>query len=442
MSRKLIIASVLAVLAVVFFAVMPWMVGKTVQANLVNNLLQRLPADVQSQLRVSELSYDRGWFASSASYAVNYQPLGSTDSLPLQFDLQLQHGPLVRAREDWRLALASAQVQSRINSAEVQQLLAEIPDQLPDIDLDMIAGFDQSIDLQLRIEPLQLRDANGDFRFQGMTGSLHAAADNSAAVTLSMGALSLKTYDSGYGFALQGLELDSATAQVNDVLAPSHATVQIPSLRGNGLDAAQNFAAEGIAFSSRLSDNAANSQLLDAAQQISVQSIQSEFPVASLDWSLQVNRLSRDVLRSYSQLLAQAQSQTVTGGPVTTNVTQLGMELGTRFLRNELQILNASRVNAYGGDHSADLRLDYSGLPNLTEIARLDINELIAALDVSIELDLDLEALSRSPMAGMIDPYVQEGYIVIDNGRVKLLATLSDRQLVLNGESMPIEQFF
>lgn len=442
MSRKLTIATILATLVIVVFTAMPWIVGKTVQANLVNNLMQLLPADTQSQLSVSELNYERGWFASNASYAVDYQPLGTVDSIPLQFDLQLQHGPLVRARQSWRLALASAQVQPRIDNADLQELLAELPEQLPDINLDMIAGFDQSIDMQLSIAPLQLNDADGDFRFQGMTGSLHTGPDLSAAAKLSMGPLSLKTYDTGTGFALAGLELDSATEQLNDVLAPSHASLQIPSLRGSGASTAQNFAAEGIFFSSRLSNNAMNAERLDASQQISVQSIQSEFPVASLDWNLQVNQLSRDVLRSYSQLLAQAQSQTVTGGPVTTNITQLGMDLGTRFLRNELQILNNSRVNAYGGDHSADLRLDYSGLPNLGEIARLDMNELIAALDVSVELDLDLDALLRSPAANMIDPYVQEGYIVLDNGRVKLSATLSNRQLVLNGETVPIEQFF
>ena len=112
------------------------------------------------------------------------------------------------------------------------------------------------------------------------------------------------------------------------------------------------------------------------------------------------------------------------------------------MIRNSLVLNNEVAANVYDGDHSIDLRIHWAGLPDLTDLARLDINEVIAALTISVEVSLDLAAIMRSAAAEFIDPYVQEGYIRLDNGRILVNGSLSDSELIVNGEAVPLDQFF
>ena len=112
------------------------------------------------------------------------------------------------------------------------------------------------------------------------------------------------------------------------------------------------------------------------------------------------------------------------------------------MIQNGLVFNNYIQANAFEGDHSVDLQVDWEGLPELDNIARMDINQAIDALNISLEMSLDLEAVMRSPAAEMVDTYVQEGYIEIDNGRILLSATLSDSELLVNGSSLAIDELF
>ena len=61
---------------------------------------------------------------------------------------------------------------------------------------------------------------------------------------------------------------------------------------------------------------------------------------------------------------------------------------------------------------------------------------------MQIDLSLDQEAILQSPAAAMVDPYLQQGYITVNNSRIGMDISLSDRQLVLNGAITPLEQIF
>ena len=198
-----------------------------------------------------------------------------------------------------------------------------------------------------------------------------------------------------------------------------------------------------ISADSRLQLSSMGAELLDIYQRLRIDSIESEFPLASLDWTSEVNEISTELIRSYYQLLADLQQQVnASQGTVKTQVTELGQQLAVIAIQNSLVFNNLIQANAYDGEHSVDLRIDWRGLPQLDDFAQLDINEAIAALTIDLELSLDLAAILRSPAADIIDPYVQQGYIVIDNGRILLSAALRDGELVLNGEAVPLDQFF
>ena len=60
---------------------------------------------------------------------------------------------------------------------------------------------------------------------------------------------------------------------------------------------------------------------------------------------------------------------------------------------------------------------------------------------MELHLSLDLEAVTRSPFSAMIDPYVQQGYITLDNGRILLDMTMANEQLTINGDVTPLGNF-
>jgi 5-formaminoimidazole-4-carboxamide-1-beta-D-ribofuranosyl 5'-monophosphate synthetase len=72
----------------------------------------------------------------------------------------------------------------------------------------------------------------------------------------------------------------------------------------------------------------------------------------------------------------------------------------------------------------------------------MDINEALEALSFDLDISLDLEAVMSSPLAEMVDPYVQQGYVQLDNGRVLIRASLQDSVLTLNDEETAVGQFF
>jgi len=72
----------------------------------------------------------------------------------------------------------------------------------------------------------------------------------------------------------------------------------------------------------------------------------------------------------------------------------------------------------------------------------MDINTAIAALKIKLDLSLDLDAILRSPLAGLVDPYAREGYLTVSKGRVMIEASLQNSVLRVNGDELPLDQFF
>ena len=61
---------------------------------------------------------------------------------------------------------------------------------------------------------------------------------------------------------------------------------------------------------------------------------------------------------------------------------------------------------------------------------------------MGLDISLDLESILRSPLAGVVKPYVQQGYLTIANGRILVEASLQDSVLRVNGDKLLLEEFF
>ena len=163
----------------------------------------------------------------------------------------------------------------------------------------------------------------------------------------------------------------------------------------------------------------------------------------SFSWLSEIKQVNNELLRDYYRLLSEVQNEINSDADaVSVDFVELGQEMYLLVLRNPLELNNRIEANSYDGDHIVDLRVLWSGISTLNSAAEFNVNAAIAALNMTLEISLDLEAILRSPLAGLVDPYVQQGYLTVSNGRVMIEASVQNNVLKVNGDELPLDQFF
>ncbi len=419
--------------------VSPKIIGSSIERATIDNLIALIPPESASQLEIRRNEFDNGWFSSSAIIEVIYTPLG-TDSVSLLMDFTIDHGPLLQTTDGLRIGLAFANIQPSLRNELFDLAIADFPFPLPDVSLNLFARFNQSLRLGMNITALDYAGSDGEVKFEGLSASFNVNQDQSANFSLDMGELSATENSANSNIAISGVSLHSVTEQMNDILADSNAELSIPSI---GSTAPLPFTVSDILIEYGLRSSATSSENIEAYQNISVADIDGDLPIRSLTWNSEVKQLDGELIRNYYQLLSDLQKE-MNSNPnaVTAELSELGQELLLLSLQNTLELNNFLRANAFDGEHSADLRVQWAGLADLNNVAELDLNAALAALTLVLDVSLDLEAILRSPLAEMVDPYVQQGYLTVNNGRLLIQASLEDSVLRVNGDELPLDQFF
>ncbi len=428
-----------AVLILLALTLMPKVIGAGIERATIDNLLALIPPEAESQFEIRRNEFSDGWFGSSTTIEFIYTPVG-TDAIALTMDFDIDHGPLLQTEEGLRIGLAYAVIQPSIRNNLFDIAIAELSFPLPDIKLNLLARFDQSMRVDMNISALNFSDATGEFNFSGLDANVDVASDQSAYFSMQMGEFSATENAANSNVLISGMTLTSSTAQMNDILAESRATLAIPVVSST-LPLPFSMSDIGMDYGLRASSTEDN--FSELYQRIRVASIESEIPVSSFSWLTEIKQVNNELIRDYSRLLSELQNEINAGAEtVSADFTELGQELYLLVLQNPLEFNNKIEANSYDGDHTAELRARWTGLSALNTAAELDINAAIAALNMTLEVSLDLESILRSPLAGVVDPYVQQGYLTIANGRVLIEASLQDSVLRVNGDELPLDQFF
>lgn len=427
-----------ALLIALCLGAVPKVIGLSIEQATVERLLELIPPETQGQLEIRRNAFTEGWFSSSAEIEVLYTAI-DTDAVALSLALAIDHGPLLQTADGLRLGLAYTTITPSLRNDLFDMAIRDLSIELPDVDIALLARFDQSLQIVLAISAIEYRDSDGQINFDGLEAQVDIDADQSALFTLQMGELSaMETANSN--ILVAGMSVRSKTAQVNDILADSSATLSVPSISST---APLPFTLADISIDYGLQSSASGGQSSDIYQTLRVARFEGALPLNSFYWLSEVNQLNDELLRDYYQLINELQSD-VNADPdaVGDELSSLGQQMALLTLQNPLELNNLIEMGAYEGDHSADLQISWAGLGTLSDMADLDMKEAIAALDMTLLVSLDLEAMLHSPFAGLIDPYVQQGYLTVSNGRVIIDGSLRDGILQLNGDELPLDQFF
>jgi hypothetical protein len=435
--RNLILA--LSTVLILIFGIFPKLVGLGIRYAADTSLNNLVPPETRGQLEVNENHFENGWFSSSGTVTVAYSPTGSdVISLKLQFDIS--HGPLLFTAEGPRLGLVYSSITPQIEGNEFTEALFEIPIEFPTLIIELLVGFNQSVQASFNLEAFDYSRSGTSLVFEGFEGNFKTNSDLSAEFDLAIGKLQAIESKTSSAFTLEGLSLSTTTEQINNLISPSYTVMTIPSISSSSPFA---FTAEGISAASTLQASIAGPDHIDISQQFAIANIDSDIPLASLSWLTEINELNILLLRRYYEMLAGLQSQISTnGGTFDVQVNQLAQELGIILIQNSLVFNNSLAVNAFDGDHLLGVKIDWKGLPDITDFALIDMDEAMRALNISTDISLGLEAIMRSPVAELVNPYIQQGILVIDSDRILLNALFEDGELIINGEAQTLDQFF
>ena len=420
-------------------AAAPKVIGSGVRDATMNGVLELLPPESRSQLQITETRFDSGWFSSQGELDIRYALLADQDDLAVKLVFDIAHGPLLFTPDGMQLGLAYAEITPSFNSPELTQAMTQLSINLPDLRLDMLADLDQTLRLSLNIDPFNYSDESGQVSFAGMTGSMVANPDLSANISLNMGALSAQQPSTQMGFSIAGLSLQSNTQQMNDMLAPSMAMLAIPAISS---EAPIAFSLSNISADTQVQTSSAGPQQVDLRQGFRIGGIETEFPVASVNWTSQINEIRSDLIRSYYSMLAEIQNaMNANPSGATSSIEEYAEDMVMIAVQNSLVFNNLIEANAFEGDHSVEINIDWRGLPDVTDLETIEAMEILEVFSFEIALSLDEAAIMQTPLAEMVDPYVELGYLRRESGRILMDATLSDAELTVNGETVGLEQF-
>ena len=436
-NNKLAIGIGLGVILILAIAAAPKLIGLSLRDNTVDTLFSLIPPETRQQLAITETSFDDGWYSSSAEFQVDFTPFALDETLSGSLAFEFSHGPVILTPKGMEFGLVHSTITPRFASKEITKALTQVPFELPEVTFELFAGFDQSLLLELTIAPVTITEPAASVSFEGLTGTLLANPDMSAEIQMMMGGLRATESESGMGFELASMQLASSSEQMNNLFAPSDLLLSIPSISSQS---PLQFSVEGVEVQSRVRPGIDAQRQIDVYQRFNINNIISDIPIRSLSWTTEVNELQTALVSAYYDLIANFQQQMAAGSGAMPSEED-AVELALLLAQNGLVFNNQVAANIYDGDNQADIRIRWLGLPQLQSMEEIEISEVIAALEVEVNVSLDLEAIMRSPAAEMVDPYVQQGYISIDNGRLLLDVSLANSELTINGEVTPLDQF-
>ena len=434
---KLAIGLGLSVILILGMAATPKIIGLSLRGNTVDTLFSLIPPETRQQLAITETSFEDGWYSSSAEFQVDFTPIALDETLSGSLAFEFSHGPVIMTPEGMKFGLAHATITPRFASKEITKALTQVPFELPEVTFELFAGFGQSLLLELTIAPVTITEPEASVSFEGLTGTLLANPDMSAEIQMMMGGLRATESESGMGFELASMQLASSSEQMNNLFAPSDLLLSIPSISSQS---PLQFSIEGVEAQARVRPGMDAMRQIDVYQRFNVSNISSDIPIRSLSWTTEINELQTALVHAYYDLIANYQQQMAAGSGAMPSEED-ALELALLVAQNTLVFNNQVAANIYDGDNQADIKVRWLGLPQLRSMEEIEIPEVIAALEIEVSVSLDLEAIMRSPAAGMVDPYVQQGYFSIDNGRLLLDVSLANSALTINGEVTPLDQF-
>lgn len=430
----------LAVCIGLFVGITPKIIGIGIQQAFNSDLLEQIPAQAKDHIIVTDSLLDSGWFQSFVSLDIEYNApeLNEIFSAAVQFDID--HGPFILDENKPRFGLANAKIKLSSNNAAPSQTLSQAKLELPSLIGSVFIGLNQSFSVTAEISPANFENNIYRINFEGVNGNFVIHPDRSAHATISVGQFHANNVTDNIELSISSLEIEFTSEDLNQPAAPSEVSLIVPLVTASG---STQFSAKDIFANFQVQNSSVNQQLINITQNLRLREIKSNLPLTSLSWTSEINEIQNEIIKSYSQMFLTLRPQT-NKDPIATiaQATQLGEKMSLLIAQNNIVLNNFIQTNLYGGEHNVDLKVNWQGLPNLTDLNDLNLEDAIYAMRAQLNISLDKNAIENSQFAPLIEQYIAQNYLVDDNGKLILNGKLQNNELIFNGTTTSLEDFF
>ncbi|AUM12202.1 DUF945 family protein [Ketobacter alkanivorans] len=413
--------------------------------------LQRIGAmPKQPGVMLFSESYDRGWFRSSAVTRVELdleQWLGAAEytSEPINILVRsdFYHGPVLLTDLGLRFGLGYGSLSlSGSDVAGVEQALSEWMQAAP-LTVRTLINLDQSAHTEITIAAYEADHGDDHIRFGGINASLITDA-NLTKFDGSMRVNASSVLTTGYVMDVAESSGSMSYQGKNPYTMVGETVFSFPSVSITGKEVSTVIQGLNLNSGTQL-----NQGKLDYFQTIEVDSVESPLPITSGRWHLEFTGLSPAGLEAWSDFSLQLQELSQAGQlpldeagePELPPELEAKMEqIMQELLQPGLGFSQRLDVQALGTGHSAEMALSFVGLPGTTPLSQVeDPMQYLQAFKGDLDVELDEQSILQSPLADSLMPFVQQGLLMPQDGKLVMQVRLADGILLLNGSPVPID---
>jgi hypothetical protein len=421
-----------AVLLTAFGIVSPLIMGSVAEDQFISQL-EKISVEENSGMAISDINFDRGYAGSDASFVMTIEdPSNEIPTFSVLFESKLEHAPLNIT--EFGLSVFEIYSQDRLSFSQgPEELVQFVNDNMAGYFLSgysratVLGSFDSVLSssvvdfnitesqMNIQVEPMVINSAGQlDGSETQFDVKLPSANIKGADFSMKIDSISFMgdlTTDAN------GIELGNSLLEI--------AQLSVESIMGGS-------EIKNITFSAvnELIDNKLNTNV-----RYNFESIEAPLPVSSASYNIDFNGLSVESMELAEDL--QLHINDMETNPE--SAQEYFNQLLTATLQPSLQINQELKANAFGGKWQADLNVEYVGVEGIELLALQDPKVAVKSVVATLVITADSAALSRSPLAPMLDGLLQQGLITLDNTSITSVASLTAGKLMINEVEIPVE---
>lgn len=177
---------------------------------------------------------------------------------------------------------------------------------------------------------------------------------------------------------------------------------------------------------------------LNMSESLRIKKIIAPVPVTAFEYEFELNQLDPKVFDLWAEV--SESFQPTVGKQFAPMDKEKLRELATVFFQKGLEFNQVMKLDGMGGTLSIDADVRYIGLTDGTHLMDVkDRAQLLQAVDIHVLLEMDENIVMASPFAGMVAPYIEQGFVIKKDNKLVADIKLVGGELSSNGQALPQE---
>ncbi|MDQ6988851.1 MAG: DUF945 family protein [Mariprofundaceae bacterium] len=377
-------------------------------------------------------SYTQSWFSAQAVSMMHIritEPKIGMDTLTAEFSANIQHGPILLT--DTGLALGAAYIQTDINWLGLPEKAQAFVDENVVMRVSSLIDFNHSSSDAVNIKGFTYEDEKVSATFGGLTASGTSKLDYSVFKgDIQLPASQIVTKDIAVNIADASSTFDMEKYQDVTFLGTMDATFPLLEIVAKQ----SSVRLEDISITSQQHEEQGK---LNSKVGFAIKKITAPIPLNALAYDVEINQLDFKTLELWMDVSQKLQTQ------ASTDETQAQLRtLIDLLLQDGLQIKQWLKVEGMGGTLSIDWDSHLVALPDGQHIMdALDSVTILQAIMMDLRLEVDAAIIMSTPFSAMVTPYITQGLIAEENGKLIAAVKLDKGVLTVNEQVLPLAAF-